>query len=199
MQFKNIPGIPIAYWMSKNMVKLFSHDTIAAITISDGQTKTGDNGKYIRNLWEVSSRNIGKNNKWVKHPKGGSFRRWYGNTDSIIDWSQEAREHYKTDHVARILPEYLWWKKGISWTLIGSGKRSFRDYDDQSIFNLAAPTIFFNREAERIFTLGLLNTPIAEFLLKIFNPTLNTNIGEVQAIPLIMDQVDNVNVLRGLL
>ena len=81
-------------------------------------------------IWEVSANTIGKDNKWVKHPKGGAYRRWYGNIEWIIDWSDEAREFYRKDKVARILPEYLWWKKGISWTLLTSGLQGYRDYPD---------------------------------------------------------------------
>lgn len=190
--FEKIPGTPIAYWLSANFIKCFDHDTVGKVTISDGQTKTGDNDKYIRAVWEVSSSAIGVDKKWVFHPKGGAFRRWYGNTEHVVNWSAEARQHYRKDRVARIIPEYLWWKKGISWTLITSGKQSFRDFDEKSIFNLAAPTVFFLDEHVRIYTLGLLNTPVAEFLFKVFNPTLNCNIGEIQNIPLIIESQQNV-------
>lgn len=41
-------------------VEAFSNEQIAQYAISDGQTKMGDNGKYLRLLWEVSSEKIGK-------------------------------------------------------------------------------------------------------------------------------------------
>ena len=141
--FKKIPGCPIGYWVSEAWLKVFFGETLKDKTIFDGQTKTGDNNKYLRFLWEVSSQSIGKEAKWVKHPKGGGFRKWYGNLDTVIDWSIEAREHYRKDKVARILPQYLWWRKGVCWNLICSSKQSFRVYNDDEIFNLAAPTLFF--------------------------------------------------------
>ena len=189
--FVKIPGIPIGYWLSENWTSLFDEKTIKDLTDSEGQTKSGNNDKYLRLAWEVNHKELGKNEKWTKHPKGGSFRRWFGNLDTLIDWSKESRLHYRKDRVARILVERLWWKKGVSWTLITSGKQSFRDYDDESIFNLAAPTLFFDNEKDRLYSLGLLNTVITETLLKVYNPTLNCNIGEVQAIPII--KKDNQN------
>ncbi|MBB6610494.1 BREX-1 system adenine-specific DNA-methyltransferase PglX [Pontibacter sp. Tf4] len=183
--FEKIPGNPIGYWLGKGFIQVFAHKTIGSFSKSDGQTKSGNNDKYLKLFWEVNNYDFGIDKKWVKHPKGGSFRRWYGNLETVIDWSQEARLHYRRDKVARILPDNLWWKKGISWTLITTGKQSFRDYSDDSIFNLAAPTIFFDNEDIRIYSLGLLNTVLSEYLLKVFNPTLNCNIGEVQAIPLL--------------
>lgn len=191
--FEKIPGSPIGYWVSDSFRDCFSHKTLLTETESNGQTKTGDNDKYLRLCWEVSAAKVGKTEKWVIHPKGGSFRRWYGNYDTIIDWSLEARIHYRKDKVARILPEDFWWRKGISWTLITGGKQSFRFYGDDMIFNLAAPTVFFKDDMIRIYSLALLNSPISEYILKLFNPTINCNIGEIQSIPLIIKKNNTVD------
>ena len=193
--FNKIPGIPIAYWLSPAMYECFEHTTLKDCTISDGQTKTGDNNKYLRMLWEVSSDKIGKSKKWVKHPKGGAYRRWYGNIEWVVDWSESARVFYRKDKVARILPEYLWWRKGISWTLLTSGMQGYRDYPDDCIFNLAAPTLFFENEDDRIYSLGLLNTPVTVMLVTIFNPTINNNIGDIQSIPLIKQNTKLVSII----
>lgn len=185
--FEKIPGCPIGYWVSENWLRIFSHKTLTEDVISDGQTKTGDNNKYLRLIWEVSKNSRGTGSKWVKHPKGGGFRKWFGNLDTVIDWSIEAREHYRKDKVARILPEYLWWKQGISWNLICSKKQSFRLYNDDEIFNLAAPTLFFKNSDNILYSLGLFNTPISEYIIKLVNPTLNSNIGDILSIPYIID------------
>ena len=183
--FKKIPGSPFAYWASENIKNAFNKPKIDSLTISDGQTKTGNNDKYLRCFWEVNASSIGIDSKWVKHPKGGGFRRWYGNVDNIIDWSETARKHYRSDRVARILPEYLWWKKGFCWTLITTGKQSFRIINNDEIFNLAAPTLFPKNEEDLFVLLGLVNTPITEYITKLMNPTINMNVGEIQSIPLV--------------
>lgn len=185
--FKKIPGSPIAYWVSDAFSATFaSLPKIADLTISDGQTKTGDNDRYLRLLWEVSATNVGKERKWVKHPKGGSFRRWYGNLDTLIDWSEDARVHYRADHVARILPEYLWWRKGFCWTLITSSRQSFRLVNCDEIFNLAAPTLFPKQEEDLFGLLAVVNTKISDYVTKVLNPTINMNVGDVQSIPYVL-------------
>jgi type II restriction/modification system DNA methylase subunit YeeA len=185
--FKAIPGSPIAYWVSENFVNPFkiASETIYDLTISDGQTKTGDNDKYLRQHWEVASSTVGPKAKWWQHPKGGPYRKWFGNVDWVIDWSETARKHYRKDRVARILPEYLWGKRGISWTLITSGESSFRTLEANQIFNLAAPSLFFHDESNIEKCLGFLNTKYAIKLLKVINPTLNMNVGEVRCLPLL--------------
>ncbi len=153
--FSKIPGSPVAYWVSTAFISAFDNPKIGAYAISDGQTKTGNNDKYLRLLWEVDKHHIGKGRKWVLHAKGGPFRRWYGNIDTVIDWSESARQHYKADHVARIAPEYIWFRKGICWTLISSSSlHGFRLLDDNSTFNLAAPSVFFNDDNLMYYVLG---------------------------------------------
>lgn len=183
--FKKIPGSPIAYWLSEKLLSAFLNESIKDLTISDGQTKTGDNNKYLRLIWETDFNKVGTDKKWVKHPKGGEFRKWYGNLDTLINWSDEARTHYRKDHVARILPEYLWWKKGFCWTLITSSKQSFRYVGNDEIFNLAAPTLFPKSEDDLYLLLPFVNTHIAQYIVKTLNPTLNMNVGEIQSLPLI--------------
>lgn len=191
--FEKIPGCPMGYWVGKSFLKIFSNKNLKDLTISDGQTKTGDNNKYLRLWWEISNYNFGKTRKWVKHPKGGGFRRWYGNIDTVIDWSEDARRHYRKDKVARILPNYLWWRKGILWNLISSGIQSFRIYNDDEIFNLAAPTLFFTEESLIPYCLGLFNSPISEYIIKLVNPTLSCNIGDIQSIPFIKNNTEYIN------
>lgn len=105
--FAKIPGEPIAYWLSNEEISIFDiKNKIGDIAISDGQNKTGDNDKYIRYFWEVNSHLVGPKKKWILLAKGGGFRRWSGNIQNVINWDVKVREHYRRDHVARIIPEY---------------------------------------------------------------------------------------------
>lgn len=178
-KFMAIPKKPIAYWISLKFAELFSKEAIAQYAISDGQTKTGDNDKYLRNIWEVSSEKIGGLGfKWVIHVKGGGYRKWYGNIDTVINWSPEARNHYRKDHVARIAPEYVWFRKGVSWTLIAD-KLSVRYLPETATFNLASPSIFFDDTSMITPIIGYLNSKIAQQVIRVVNPTINTNIGDI--------------------
>lgn len=183
--FSKIPGLPVAYWVSHSIFEAFDGPKIGDYAISDGQTKTGNNDKYLRLLWEVDQRKIGKDKKWVLHAKGGSFRRWYGNVDTVIDWSEQARKHYREDHVARIAPEYIWFRKGVCWTLISSSVlHGFRLLDDNSTFNLAAPSVFFDDENMLYYLIGYLNSKVSESIITLLNPTINTNISDITSQPI---------------
>lgn len=188
--FSKIPGNSVAYWVSKAVFLAFDHEKIGKYAISDGQTKTGNNDKYLRQIWEVDRTKTGRGNKWVLHAKGGAYRRWYGNVDTLIDWSNEARAHYRSDRVARIAPEYIWFRKGICWTLISSSNlHGFRLLDDNSTFNLAAPSVFFDDDNMMYYILGYLNTKFSSEIISLLNPTLNTNISDITSQPIVYDDI----------
>lgn len=185
--YKCIPGCPIAYWVSNELGAAFKHPKISEKSISDGQIKTGNNEKYLRFIWEVSVNRIGKEQKWVFIAKGGSFRRWYGNIEYVIDWSETARIHYRKDHVARISPEYIWFREGVSWNHVTSIERFAARYlPDNMLFETAAPSIFFKDHETLLWVIGYLNTYVSEKILKLINPTMCTNVGDITMQPLIL-------------
>lgn len=186
-QFDKIPGGSIGYWVSDKAIEAFVGEKVEKYGISDGQNITGDNNRYIKMLWEVSSSKTGVGKKWVPMAKGGDFRRWYGNIDNVVNWSDEARLEYKRNPVARIQDEYLWYRIGITWNLINSGNNTgFRLLCDNTLFNKAAPTIVMREECleDTNYLLGFLNTRVVSKLLRIMNPTVNTNIAEVFSLAL---------------
>lgn len=184
--FKLIPEYKIIYWMSDSIFNLFGSKKFKDISFSDGQTKTGNNDKYLRFLWEVENGEVGKKKKWVFHAKGGSGRKWFGNIDTLIDWSEKARNHYKTDKVARIAPEYIWFRKGITWSLLVSSEnfavRLLRNVDT---FNNVGPSMFIKEEDDTEFYIGLLNSKVSSKVINSLNPTLATNISDLQNMPLV--------------
>lgn len=68
--FVNIPNHAITYSFSSAMLSAFAAPKIEKYIISDGQTKTGNNDLYMRNIWEVERKRVGKGEKWALIAKG---------------------------------------------------------------------------------------------------------------------------------
>ncbi len=188
--FSKIPGSPIAYWVSKSVFNIFSNDSISSIAFSDGQILTGDNDKYLRLLWEVTKDDI-MSKKWVLHAKGGEQRRWYGNIDTVVNFSSSAIKHYKEDKISRFPQDYILFREGITWSLVSTSKQfTMRILSADTTFKKAAATILFNDKNKIKYILGYLNSIVVRTLLNIINPTLNTNIKDVLNLPYIMDEND---------
>ena len=191
--FDKIPGSPIAYWASENFVRDFqTPNKIKHFVFSDGQIKTGNNSVYLRKIWEVNPETIGEKKKWAKHVKGGTYRRWYGNIDTVLNISVEAIKHYREDRVARFPNENVLFKSGITWNLISSGDLfPMRVLLKDTTFNLAAPSILFYDPLKIPYVLGFLNSKVSQYFLNVLNPTINTNINNIMNLPVILDKKQN--------
>jgi type II restriction/modification system DNA methylase subunit YeeA len=181
--FYDIPGSPIAYWISPLALAAFANTKITDISISEGQNITSDNARFIKFWWEVLNGDIGKNDKWLPYAKGGDYRRWYGNLDYVVDWSESARQHYRVDQGCRIIPEYLWYRIGITWTLIAI-RQSFRILPVDATFDKTGSSIFIKNDSDLYFVLALLNSTVSAMFLKLLNPTLALQVRDVRNIPL---------------
>lgn len=195
-KFLDIPDTPISYWASDNLISKFKNSiNIGDVSTTPGQNCTGNNQKYMRHHWEVDKNKIDE--KWRLYAKGGNYRKWAGNIIHVVDWSQEAREHYKKDRVSRIIPKEYWYKKGITWGALTSDKPSFRVLPINSTYDKSGVSIFINDEKYFYYILGLLNSNLAYSVLNFINPTLAMRIMDIKAIPLIIDD-DNYFLISDL-
>ena len=183
--FENIPGSPVAYWVSKPMLKIFSKTKqLYENSVSEGQNITANNERFLRLFWEIDSSMIGpENGKWVFYSKGGGFKKWYGNLEYVVDWSVPARQEYRRHSSARIIPEYLWFREGVTWTLVTSSYRSFRLLPKFATFDKTGSSIFFNSADELKKTLLFLNSNVCEKILDIFNSTVSLQVDDVRKLP----------------
>ena len=191
--FSRIPGTPIAYWISKNMLKVFENIYISDLAISNGQNITGNNNIYIRLFWEVELNKI-NSNYWAKCARGGGYRRYYGNDVNVILWTSEAKSHYRTDSIARIVPEYLQFKEGITWSYITSSIPSFRKLWNYELFEKAGTSIFIKDKNALNPLLGLLNSIVVKEVLNIINPTINFQVRDILSIPIKEEILSNHNI-----
>ena len=183
--FLKIPGSPVAYWVSEAVLECYNNELLSKVAFSDGQILTGDNDKYLRQLWEVNARDI-ESKKWALHAKGGEFRRWYGNIDTVVKFDPITIQHYKRDRIARFPKDEILFRRGITWTLVSMNPLfGVRELGENLTFNKAAATILFNDETIIDYILGFLNSKVSQALLRIINPTMNNNIKDILNMPFI--------------
>ena len=195
--FVNIPNHAITYSFSNAMLSAFAAPKIERYIVSDGQTKTGNNDLYMRNIWEVERGKIGQGKKWALIAKGGDSRKWYGNVLDLIDWSDEARKHYRADKVARIAPEYIWFKKGICWNHIATSKGFAARYlREDTLFETASPAILIDDKKQLAIIMAFLNTPITRSMMELLNPSVCKNVGDVTGLPLMFKEDEKDTIIR---
>lgn len=194
--FEKIPGCPIGYWVSPNILKIFTSNlALSAVASPCVGLQTADNARFLR-LWsEVSRSRIGfgfenaasaarSGKKWFPYNKGGSARKWYGNQTHIINWENDGEE-IKTFKGAVIRNPDYYFNPSISWGLIASTYTSFRDYPAGFIYDVAGMSLFPYNENTKYAILGWLNTNLFCNIIKIINPTINMQCGDVAKAPYI--------------
>ena len=195
--FSKIPGAPVAYWASQNLLKAFDSGTLLGkIALARNGLKTGKNEEFVRIWWEICDNTasfhcvtlkdaISSNKKWYPYNKGGEYRKWYGNDDCVLLW-QNAGERVisgaKADgrHVQDYPNEYKF-SPIVTWSLITSSKQSFR-FKNNCISDIAGMSLY-NSKQYCHYLLGLCNSKIAEVFLEIFSPTINSQAGDIASIP----------------
>lgn len=185
--FALIPGAPIAYWVSKNFANAFqsgiSVDTIGDFT--GAQHKTADNDKYLRTHWEVKAKDLGS--RWIYYAKGGDFRKWYGNIDLVVDWSEEAKTFYAKNTTSNMIKQKYWFKDGITYTsLTSAAANGFRYLPPYGVFDIKGPSIVNMNELE--YCLGFFNTKIAQAYFRLLNPTITLQVKDVKNTPILIDK-----------
>jgi type II restriction/modification system DNA methylase subunit YeeA len=183
--FEQIPGSPIAYWVSKNAVNLYQQPLLRDIFAVKEGVGTRNDDVFMKMVWEVPASSIGRDKRWIRTDKAGEFRKWFLGPDFLMDWEndgQRIKNYRNPDGSLRSRPQNLGYlfKPGVSWGLIGSGFTSFRWRPEGFGFTSASPTVF----GENAFsTLALLNSNIVRYLLTIRGGTLNVTSGIVGEIP----------------
>ena len=198
--FSSIPGSPISYWSSPSALQTFSkHYPLSDRVDTRIGLITGDNNRYIRNWPEVSFERVGtgfdKNSaahtgkKWFPQSKGGEYRKWYGNHETLLDWSNNGQELQTRMHLSgtRTLAHNFNLDKvflgAATWTKISTGPISARIQPEGFLFNDASANAFPVNNTSESAVVGLLCSKITTCLLPLLNPTLNYLPGTIGALP----------------
>lgn len=197
--FKRIKGHPIAFWASEEMLNAFeNYPTISEIAPPKQGLATANNDLYLKLWFEplFSKIGMGMHNcseaqksgyKWFPYNKGGAFRRWYGNRDYVVNWENDGEEikNFKDEHgKIRSRPQNTayYFRQGITWSDITSASFSGRFTEAGFIFDIKGSSGFPNN-SEIYYVLGFLNSSVSQKCIKILNPTITTQVGDMSRIP----------------
>ena len=190
--FSGIPRTEYIYWVSDALLHAFTHYKKVSdyFTVRNGLT-TGDNNRFLRLWFEVQKENIGS--KWFPCNKGGTFRRWYGNKDYLIDWENNgfALKNF-TDIKTGKLRSTL---RNIDFNFlpsvvvghVASGDLPFRYVEGGFISESAVNSIYpLDNEVSLIYLLGILNSKSCNYISKMLSPTLGVSPEDILNIPIVV-------------
>ncbi|MEG0020482.1 MAG: BREX-1 system adenine-specific DNA-methyltransferase PglX, partial [Oscillospiraceae bacterium] len=204
--FKKIPGAPIAYWVSERMLGAYKKGTLLGdcsdVKIGMG---TGKNDLFVREWWEIkhclidfSLKSINdiesSNGQYFPYNKGGEFRLWYGNLQEVLWFDKDGRKLMDTMSGHRENGGHdFYCKAGLTWSFVSSSKFGIRFMPSGCFFDVAGSTLF--SKVDNFYTLGFLASTVCFSILSILNPTLNYQAGNIKSLPLISNNIEQVDAL----
>lgn len=196
VDFEKIPGSPIAYWVSEKVLEVFTRgicvSDVASVAVG---LQTGSNDRFVREWFEVDTNNTGfglpsreaaKNSgkTWFPYNKGGSYRKWYGNQEFVVDWYNDGKKlfDFKPKSVVRNSKTYF--HASASWSKVTSGSFVLRYFPPGFIYDVAGCSIFEEAPDALSVIMGVMNSHLVKPIFADLSPTLNFEVGQVSKAPL---------------
>lgn len=198
--FKKIPQLLIAYWVSERTINCFGGETLASVFTTREGMATADNDRFLRLWHEVSicritigclssADGLSKKIKWVPYNKGGTARDWYGNNDYVVDWFDDGAQIRRNadPKTGRIRShnyngEYGF-KAGLTWSAISSGDLSVRYCNAGFLFDSKGAKGFADKGCNIYWILAFLNSKVSMQFLQFISPTLDFKVGDIISLP----------------
>ena len=199
-EFAQIPGSPIAYWVSHAILDLFTQfpEMNSHFKLREG-IHSADNLQFLRRWYEVSFNRIirdatsindidhKQNACWVPYCKGGEYRKWYGNNEFVIGFDLKHREMMKSQRGCVWPSQSLWFKEGGTWTAVSSGSLGVRYFPDGFLFDAGGQVV----EGINVHkAIAELNSSLYEVIARLTMPTLNFKCGVISKLPDFSQSID---------
>jgi hypothetical protein len=184
--FANIDGAPLAYDRLGLVGALFREFPKLDPAHADARRGgcTGDDERFVRFWWEQPA----DRTHFRPFAKGGAFSRFYSDVHLRVAWDSERRTFLgfcgrKGRETER--PEALdhYFRPGLTWPLRTQRGFSIRVLPAGCIFGHKGPAVIPKKPAQQAFLNGVLNSALAEYLLKSFVCFGSWEVGAVKKIP----------------
>lgn len=207
--FVRLPSKSFAYWASERHMKAFD-EGVALNSVSEPRQgmATSDNGRFLR-LWsEVARDTLGlgaasraealtSGKTWFPYNKGGSYRKWYGNNEFLVNWANDGMEVFEYARslygspTRTIKSSGYYFRPSLTWSDIGNRPFCVRRQDDGFVFDVSGSCIFQGSIPWQVLA-GFLCSHVASEFLQMINPTLHYQVGDVGMLPVLADQFSKI-------
>ena len=203
--FSKIPGSPVAYWVSDNALNAFCGKLLSDYAIPRVGCQTSDNNRFLRMWHEIDIAKFKDNantsveaklskKKWFPYNKGGSYRRWYGNNELLINWENDglevksfATKLYKCS-TRTVKNVQFYFREEVTWSTLSSGLFSARYCKPGFLFDTKGSAVFFDDKAMIPYCIAYLNSCVTQNFLQVLSPTLYYSVGAVGRLPYKFDR-----------
>jgi hypothetical protein len=187
--------------LTNNVRELFIlNPPLTKFAVATGGMTTADNERFLRKWYEVSKDKIGfgvatrqdainSKKKWFPYNKGGSYRKWFGNRDFVVNWLNDGEEIKSTGRAFPRSQDY-YFQQSLTYTATSSSYFGIRYSDEGFIFDAKGSSCFSEPKNLKPI-LGFLASKLTSYLLNVINPTVEFQTGDISVLPLNPDVLSN--------
>ncbi len=197
--FNDLPGSPIAYWISPAIRQLFSEQPSLESSGVKARVglQSGDDFRFVRAFWEVDPLTIGPSRAgtesgrcWLPFAKGGDYSPFWSDIHLVIEYGndgQSIRLHDKS----YIRNNQYYYCHGLTWTARTTSGFSPRILPSGCIFSVRGYGAF--TLSDNGIVLGYLTSRLAHSLLAVSlgsadstksgSPAKEYTVGTIQRLP----------------
>lgn len=180
-KLKAIKSWPFIYWISDEFRAKFGNLLLDDVAKIKQGIATTNNNRFCRLWWEIE----GSSQNYYPYSKGGAYNKWAGNLWLYINWEESSVSYISKR--GRLQNKDYYFKEGVTYSGSGSKGTSFREFPKDCLFDVGGSCIFpTEKYNNRFYLLAFLNTSLCFYIADCLNPTVNTQVGDMQRVPFII-------------
>ena len=193
MNIDVIPCHAFGYALSEKVINLYESGKILdKYGVSKAGVVTGADDVFVRFWFEVDNNEITylpearRLYKYVLFSKGGTFNKWYGNSQNVLRL-EDMWDDNKTNKSVRRGDVDFYYRRGIGWSQMGGGVHKAFSEITNSVCKTTTPMLYVHDQDKFNYIFGFLNSKIPPKILKSLNPTLSILTSDIMNLPFLYD------------
>jgi Eco57I restriction endonuclease. len=176
--FVDLPQAPLVYWVPRSLLQLLStkHVVGSIAAVRQGMS-TGDNERFVVASWEPGYGFLNRGWRWFA--RGGSYSRWIGLENYVVQWSRDGLAIKSTGRAA-VRSEALYFRDGLTYTQAAGGNLGVRILRDASFGN-ASNAVFGDRTVASMAI--VLNSRVCTFFARAIAQKMTFEVGHLERLP----------------
>lgn len=185
--FLEIPDFPIAYKIPEwGRVAYARKRYVSDVAEARQGLSTGNTERFLRYRWECPT----LSKRWLRHAKGGTFTRWFGNNEWFIDWELSGAriQHFVgSDGKLRSAPRNVqyFFRDGCTWSSQTISAFAVRRLEESSTFDTTGSSAFpkLSSGATTEHLMAVFNSPAFGELFSSIQPGVHFGEGYLEKLP----------------
>ena len=197
--FLKTPNYQIIFWEDEYLIDSFNkYPPLSKYAKPSRGLSTFNDNKFLRFWFEPTFKSINFNcstledsinskKKWFPYNKGGSYRKWYGNNEYVVNFYNFGEDIKQTGKGSFSNSDY-YFSKGLTWSRISSRYFGVRYHDNGFIIGDAGPSVIVINDNYIFYMLGILLSQFSLRIISSLNESMTFQVGDLNRIPILVKE-----------